>query len=227
VGVLARKGQGIDGRDQDDAVFVPITTGELRLWGGPAVLGGGFGQVIYVKAASNDVLDDVAENVRAFLRQRFKLPEAAPDCFFINNLSSIMQVATDTSSAFSTLLGSIASISLLVGGIGIMNIMLVNVTERIREIGVRKAVGATEQQILVQFLLEAVLITSVGSIMGLVLGVGGALVAQRWLVITVDFDGSMILLSVGVATVVGIASGFYPAYKAATMQPIEALRAVA
>jgi putative ABC transport system permease protein len=137
-----------------------------------------------------------------------------------------MQVATDTSNAFSTLLGAIASISLLVGGIGIMNIMLVNVTERTREIGIRKAVGATEQQILVQFLLEALLITSVGSVLGLVLGVGGALIAVRWLGIAVHFEASMILLSVGVATLVGITSGFYPAYKAAKMEPIEALRAL-
>jgi len=108
-----------------------------------------------------------------------------------------------------------------------MNIMLVNVTERIREIGIRKAVGATERQILVQFLLEAILITTVGSIIGLVVCMGGALATDRWLAIAVDFEGSMILLSVGVATVVGIASGFYPAYKAARMQPIEALRTVA
>jgi putative ABC transport system permease protein len=182
--------------------------------------------IVYAKADSGDVLEDAAENIRAFLRQRFKLPEAAPDCFRIINLASITQVATDTSSAFSMLLGAIASISLLVGGIGIMNIMLVNVAERIREIGIRKAVGATKQQILVQFLLEAVLITSVGSVLGLVLGVGGAFVAVRWVGIAVDFDGSMILLSVGVATVVGVASGFYPAYKAAKMQPIEALRAI-
>ncbi len=225
VGVLARKGPGVDGRDQDDMVFIPVTTGETRLWGGPGTVVG-FGMIIYVKADAADDLDEASENIRAFLRQRFKLSEAAPDCFSIHNLSSLMQVATDTTKAFSTLLGAIASISLLVGGIGIMNIMLVNVTERIREIGIRKAVGATERQILLQFLLEAILITSTGSIIGLILGLSGGFAAERWLSIAVEFDLSMILLAVGVATLVGVASGFYPAYKAARMQPIEALRVV-
>ncbi len=183
--------------------------------------------MIYVKAAAKDDLDPATENIREFLRQRFKLSEAAPDCFAIRNLASLTQVTQDTAEAFSTLLGAIASISLLVGGIGIMNIMLVNVTERIREIGIRKAVGATERQILVQFLLEAVLITSVGSMSGLLLGLGAGLAVEQWLTITVLFEPRLLVLAVGVSTVVGVASGFYPAYKAARMQPMEALRTVA
>jgi putative ABC transport system permease protein len=222
-GTLKPKGTALDGRDQDDIVFVPITTGDTRFEQSTQI---GSVQGIVVKAASRDVLEQATENIRDFLRRRFRLSEAAPDCFTINNLASITQVSKDTADALSGLLGAIASISLLVGGIGIMNIMLVNVTERIREIGIRKAVGATARQILMQFLLEAVLITSVGSMSGLMLGVGAGLVAELCLKITVVFEPTLVVLSLGVATIVGVASGLYPAYKAARMQPMEALRTV-
>jgi len=224
VGILNPKGRDLEGRDQDDTVFVPITTGASRLWGQSAL--GGIVQLIYVKVVSADALDVATEAVRAFLREQLKLPETAPDSFTIRNVASITQVATDTAQAFSTLLGAVASISLLVGGIGIMNIMLVNITERTREIGIRKAMGATEQQILVQFLLEAVVIACVGCLIGIILGLGGALVLEHWLSVPVEFDPSTVLLALGVSTLVGVASGLYPAYTAARMQPIEALRSV-
>jgi putative ABC transport system permease protein len=225
VGVLKAKGKSIDGRDQDDVVIVPITTAAARLWDRQAY-SMSITQILYVKADNKDFLAQATENVRAYLRKRFGLSEAAPDCFEIQDLSSITKLTQDTADAFSTLLGAIASISLLVGGIGIMNIMLVNVTERTREIGIRKAVGATETHILVQFLMEAVLTTGVGSALGLMLGIGGGLAARQWLEIAVEFDLSLGVLTVCVATGVGIGSGFYPAYRAAKLQPIEALRAL-
>ncbi len=225
VGVLSRKGQGMDGRDQDDAIFVPITTGASRLWGLQAAFRGPV-QIIYVKALSTDALDEATDNLRAFLRKLFKLPESASDNFAIHNVASITAVATDTAQAFSTLLGTIASISLLVGGIGIMNIMLVNITERTREIGIRKAIGATRRQILIQFLLEAIIIACVGCGFGICLGVGGAFLGDRILEIPVAFDASTVLLALSVSAVIGIGSGLYPAYKAARLPPIDALRAV-
>ncbi len=225
IGVLKRKGRGMDNRDQDDAMFVPITTGDSHLWSRQTGLGG-IVQIIYVKAVSADALDSATENIRTFLRKRLKLPETANDSFMVHNLSSITAVASDTANAFSTLLGAIASISLLVGGIGIMNIMLVNITERTREIGIRKAIGATQGQILVQFLLEAVIIAFVGCLCGIAIGLGGGLVAEHWLAVPVAFDLSTLVLALGVSTVIGVGSGLYPAYKASRMQPIEALRAV-
>lgn len=221
-GILATKGQGFDGRDQDDAAFVPISTAQSKLWGYTYVQG--IVQLIFVQAASKESLDGVTEAISSLMRKRHKLREAEEDNFIIRNLSAITQVATDATRALSLLLGAIASISLVVGGIGIMNIMLVTVTERTREIGIRKAIGATERDILIQFLMEAVIISGVGSFIGFCIGVGIGLAAQHWGGVPVEFSLWSVLLALGVAVGVGIFSGLYPAFKAARLQPIEALR---
>jgi len=223
-GVLVPKGQGFDGRDQDDAVYIPITTAKSRLWGKNVF--SSMVQMIFAKATSGEAMDEASEEISELLRQRHNLGEAKGDNFTIHNLTSITQVATETTQAFSLLLGAIASISLVVGGIGIMNIMLVTVTERTREIGIRKAIGATEHQILLQFLLEAILIACMGSFVGLLVGFGGGLAAEAWLEISVEYSPWSVALALGVAAGIGVASGIYPAYKAARLQPIEALRTV-
>jgi len=225
VGVLKPKGQSLDGRDLDNAAFVPMTTGKIYLWGNNTY--SSMTQVIYVQVNSREVMDDAIEHITQLLRKRFKLRETEADNFTVHNLTAIKQVAADTNNAFSLLLEAIASISLLVGSIGIMNIMLVTVTERTREIGIRKAIGATEGQILLQFLLEAMMLSVVGSVVGLMLGFGVGMAAQRFAGLPVDFSLLSVMLSLVMAGGIGIVSGIYPAWKAANMQPIEALRNVA
>jgi putative ABC transport system permease protein len=223
IGILEPKGQDFNGRDQDDAVFIPLNTAQNKLWGNNYYLG--VVQTIFVQVVPES-LNQATQDITDLIRQRHKLRESNNDDFNIRNLTSITQAATETTKALSLLLGAIASISLIVGGIGIMNIMLVTVTERTREIGIRKAIGATEHQILLQFLMEAVIITTVGSIIGLLLGYAGGLGANYWFAIAVDYNLWSVLLALAVAVGVGIASGIYPARKASTMQPIEALRTV-
>jgi len=224
VGILESKGQGFDGRDQDDTVFIPITTAESKLWGYSYAMG--VVQFIFAEAVDENSLYIATDEITQVLRIRHKLRETEADDFTVRNLTSIARVATDTTKALSMLLGAIASISLVVGGIGIMNIMLVTVTERTREIGIRKAVGATEHNILIQFLMEAIIIAGAGSLLGLLTGVGFGMGAEYWLSIRVEFSMWSVLLALGVAIGVGLASGLYPAFKAARMQPIEALRTV-
>jgi len=222
VGILASKGQGFDGRDQDDTVIIPITTAQSKLWGYTYIQG--IIQLIFVQAVSKEALNDATDEITDLLRKRHKLRDVDADDFTVRSLSSIAQTATDITRTLSLLLGAIAAISLVVGSIGIMNIMLVTVTERTREIGIRKAIGATERNILIQFLLEAIIIAGVGSIVGFLVGVGFGLSAQKWMQIQVEFSIWSVLLAFGVAVGVGLFSGLYPAFKAARMQPIEALR---
>jgi putative ABC transport system permease protein len=223
-GVLAPKGIGFDGSDQDDAVFIPIIAAQTHLWS--QYEASRIVQTILVQAGSAQLIDVATEDVMNLLRQRHQLGDAEENTFMIRSLASLTQTATDTTQAMSILLGAISSISLVVGGIGIMNIMLVTVTERTREIGIRKAIGATESNILLQFLLEAVMISIVGSLIGLVIGVGGGLAAQRWFGVRVEYSIWSVLLALGVAFGIGVASGLYPAYKGAKLQPIEALRSL-
>jgi putative ABC transport system permease protein len=224
VGILEPKGQGFDGRDQDDTIIIPLNTARSKLWG--YNFSEGIVQYIFAEAASKEEVEIAFDDIANLLRERHKLRETEPDDFSIRNLSSIAQVATDTTKALSILLGAIASISLVVGGIGIMNIMLVTVTERTREIGIRKAIGATKNSILIQFLMEAILIAGAGSFIGFISGIGFGIAAEHWGGITVQFSMWSVVLSLGVAIGVGITSGLYPAFKAAHMEPIEALRNV-
>ena len=215
VGVLASKGFNLFGQDQDDVVLIPYSSHMRRLSKRTFV------NSIMVQAADKDSINQVQEDINALLRDRHK--SAEPD-FTVRSQLELMQMATSTSRIMSVLLGAIASVSLIVGGIGIMNIMLVSVTERTREIGIRMAVGARGRDILIQFLIEAVTLSAVGGILGIALGMTAAK-------ITSHFTGWPTLTPfawIGIACIssaaIGIVSGFYPAWKASRLDPIEALR---
>ena len=221
MGVLASKGQSLDGRDQDDTVFVPITTAQRQLFGNQFP---GMVRMIMVKAKSADVMNKAELNMIELLKIRHRIHEGQDNDFSVRNLAAVAQAAASTTQAMSTMLGAIASVSLLVGGIGIMNIMLVSVTERTREIGIRMAIGAKNSDILLQFLFEAVMISLVGSLIGVLIGIGSAYLFSRFNDATVVITLSSVLLAFGVAAAVGVFFGFYPARKAANLKPIEALR---
>lgn len=220
LGVLASKGQSLDGRDQDDTALVPITTAQTKLFGSQFK---GVVRFIMVEARSEDVMEKAEEEMGQILRERHKLRPNVEDDFTIRNLTALANTAEETTQAMSLMLAAIASISLLVGGIGIMNIMLVSVTERTREIGIRIAIGAKQKHILLQFLLEALMISIIGCFIGVCTGVGGAYVIAHFFPISVVITQNSILISFLVATGVGVFFGFYPARKAANLEPIEAL----
>jgi putative ABC transport system permease protein len=221
IGVLASKGQSLNGQDQDDTILVPLTTAQRKLFGNQ--IPGSVRQIL-VKAESDSVMDSVETDMNDLLRQRHKLREGTESDFSVRNLTAIANTAADTTKTMSMLLGAIASISLLVGGIGIMNIMLVSVTERTREIGIRMAIGARQQDILMQFLLEAFMISIVGCLIGIAIGVGGAQMVHYFANTDVSISSQSIILAFAVAASVGIFFGYYPALKAAKLNPIEALR---
>ena len=221
VGVLDRKGQSPQGQDQDDALFVPLRTAQRKLVGSqfPNTVG-----AVMVKAKSADLLDKAEEEIKSLLNQRHRITNAKEPDFSIRNLSEILAVAEQSSRAMSLLLGAVASISLIVGGIGIMNIMLVSVTERTREIGIRMAIGARRNDILLQFLTEAVLLTMIGGLIGIILGGVGATVVSRLLSWPTLISIESITIAFFFSGAVGIFFGFYPARKAAGLNPIDALR---
>ncbi|MDR2637732.1 MAG: ABC transporter permease, partial [Zoogloeaceae bacterium] len=221
LGVLARKGQSLDGRDQDDMLIIPLSTAQRKLFGTAFP---GSVRAIMVRAENAEVMPQVEIAINALLRQRHRLREAQESDFSVRNLTAIAESAAETTRVMSLLLGAIASVSLLVGGIGIMNIMLVSVTERTREIGIRMAIGARERDVLTQFLLEAILISVAGCLIGLVFGVGGAALINLTTDTPIVISGGIILVAFCVAAATGIFFGYYPARKAARMDPIEALR---
>ena len=221
IGTLAPKGQNLDGRDQDDTIIIPLSTAQRKVFGVPFA---GSVRTIMVQAASAEAMPAVEKSVIALLRQRHRLREDQDNEFFIRNLAAAADSAAETTRVMSLLLGAIASVSLLVGGIGIMNIMLVSVTERTREIGIRMAIGARQKDILTQFLLEAIMISVTGCLIGLLLGIGGALLVNLITDMVIVISGSSVLVAFAVAAGVGVFFGFYPARKASALDPIEALR---
>ena len=221
VGVLAVKGQSLSGRDQDDNVFVPITTAQRQILGNQ--FPGSINHML-VQAKSADTLDEAEMEITQLLRQRHRITDKMENDFTVRNLTALATVASTTAKVMAWMLGAIASISLLVGGIGIMNIMLVSVTERTREIGIRMAIGASYRIILMQFLLEALFICILGGLMGVVLGIGGAWMVSQSTDMPIVVTMNMIGLAFIFVTVIGIFFGFYPARKAAALKPVDALR---
>ncbi|MDE2118207.1 MAG: ABC transporter permease [Betaproteobacteria bacterium] len=221
LGVLAAKGQSLDGRDQDDTVLVPVTTAQRKLFGTQFA---GTVRFIMAQADSSEAMAKVEKSINELLRQRHRIREGAENDFSVRNLTAMANTAAETAQIMSLMLGAIASISLLVGGIGIMNIMLVSVTERTREIGIRMAIGARGRDILLQFLLEAIIISVIGCLIGVILGVGGALAVNKASGMAVLVTMSSIVTAFVVAATVGIFFGWYPARKASLLRPIDALR---
>ena len=220
-GVLAAKGQSLDGRDQDDTILIPVTTAQRKLFGSQFQ---GSVRFMMAEAISAQAMPAAERAMNQLLRQRHHIQEGSDDDFSVRNLTAVANAAAATTRVMSLMLGAIASISLVVGGIGIMNIMLVSVTERTREIGIRMAVGARRRDILLQFLLEAIIISIAGCLVGVLLGVGGAVLINGITGTTVVITLSSIMLAFVVAAGVEIFFGFYPANKAAHLNPIEALR---
>ncbi|WP_090632027.1 ABC transporter permease [Nitrosomonas marina] len=221
VGVLAAKGQSLSGRDQDDNVFIPITTSERQITGNQFP---GSIRYMLVQGKSAETMEEAEIEITQLLRQRHRISDGMENDFTVRNLTAIADVATDTAKILSIVLGAIASISLLVGGIGIMNIMLVSVTERTREIGIRMAIGANRNAILIQFLLEAIMICFMGGMIGVILGIGSAWIISQLIDMLVVITLSMVFLAFLFSSAVGIFFGFYPARKAASLKPVDALR---
>jgi len=221
VGVLTPKGQTTWGQDQDDIVFVPLTTAQRQLFGQSFP---GMVRNIAVQAWGPDEVKQVETQIKELLRQRHRIQPNQDDDFSVRDLTEMMSSREASANVMSLLLGSIASISLIVGGIGIMNIMLVSVTERTREIGIRIAVGAKSQDILLQFLIESLILSLMGGIMGIGIGMIGTIVLSSFTQWPILFSTTAIFLAFLFSGSVGVFFGFYPARKASLLNPIEALR---
>jgi putative ABC transport system permease protein len=221
IGALAPKGQSTQGQDQDDTILIPVTTAQKKLFGTQFP---GMVRIIMVKAKSAEDLSSAERQINELLRQRHHISQKQDNDFTVRNLTQIMQAAEQSTKVMTLLLGAIASVSLLVGGIGIMNIMLVSVTERTREIGIRMAIGAKTWDIRLQFIIEAVTLSLIGGIIGIITGVSTALIlssASGWPAVVSPLS---ILLAFSFSGMIGIFFGFYPAYKASLLNPIDALR---
>ena len=221
IGVLAEKGQSAQGQDQDDTIMIPVTTAQKKLFGTQFP---GMVRVIMVKARSAEDLSAAEKQITELLRQRHHIGQKQDNDFTVRNLTQIMQAAQQSSKVMTLLLGAIASVALLVGGIGIMNIMLVSVTERTREIGIRMAIGAKTWDIRLQFIIEALTLSLIGGVIGIIGGVSTAVILSSlsgWPTVVSILS---ILLAFSFSGFIGIFFGFFPAYKASLLNPIDALR---
>jgi putative ABC transport system permease protein len=218
IGVLEAKGQTTFGTDQDDLIVIPIRTFQRRIAGNFDV------NTIQITAASRAVTKQVQQDVEALMHQRRHIGDKEEDDFYVRDLQEIVSRVTGVTETLTALLGAVAAVSLLVGGIGIMNIMLVSVTERTREIGIRLAIGAMARDVLTQFLVESIVLASFGGVLGITLGlIGSALIGIR-MGLPFIFDPMIVVIAFGFAAFVGIVFGYFPARKAAQLDPIEALR---
>jgi putative ABC transport system permease protein len=223
VGVLESQGQTFAG-NADENIYIPLTTAQTRLYPDRTRSGERAVSTIIVQAASEEQSEAAEAQAKAVLQEEHELAADDEDDFTMFSQTELLDTVNIITGTLTAFLGAIAGISLLVGGIGIMNIMLVSVTERTREIGIRKAIGALKRDILVQFLLESVLMSVLGGLLGIVLGWGMAEVGSKALGMSAVMDISTVLLATGFAGGVGLVFGLYPAWRAASLQPIEALR---
>ncbi|QDL55014.1 ABC transporter permease [Rhodoferax aquaticus] len=224
VGVLAPKGQNSMGQDQDDTLMIPLGTLRNRIWGGDTSSRLKRVGSISVKVRDGQDMKAVEESIKDLLRQRFKVPAGGEDPFNVRNLTEILQAQEESSRIMTLLLAAVAGISLLIGGIGIMNIMLVSVTERTREIGLRMAVGARGRDILAQFLIEAMTLSLIGGAVGVALGAGATWAVGYFAGWQVSLSAAAVVLAVGFSGCVGVFFGYYPARRASVLLPIQALR---
>jgi putative ABC transport system permease protein len=218
VGVLSSKGQSSFGRDQDDLVLIPLRTLQRRFAGNTDI------DSIIVSARDGVSTTKIQKNIEALFRERRRITPGKEDDFHVRDMKEIISTLTGTTKVLTALLGAVAAVSLLVGGIGIMNIMLVSVTERTREIGTRLAIGATESQVLMQFLVEAVVLSSFGGVCGIALGLGAAGLGARALDVPFVLNLSVVLAAFLFSGAVGVIFGYFPARQAAHLDPIDALR---
>jgi len=221
IALLKTKGQSGMGMDQDDLVFIPITTAQKKVFGTDFP---GSIKMINVKAQSDEVMQTTEEDIDEILTKRHNIGKTQEKDFEIRNLAEMQETIKSSAKTMSILLGAIASVSLIVGGIGIMNIMLVSVTERTKEIGIRMAIGAKGSDIRIQFLIESFLLSVIGGVIGVLIGVTGAKAIQIFSDMSISISGFSIALSLGFSGAIGVLFGYYPAYKASLLNPIDALR---